>query len=86
MNHVQRDRYCIPLKHPGSFFFQVPDVFYFASRAVLHPTFPLFDQEKQCLKPRLRRAVQRIFNLCDHDLDGALNDAELNDFQVRFLC
>jgi Ras family protein T1 len=65
---------------------QVPDVFYFASKAVLHPTFPLFDQEKQCLKPRLRRAVQRIFNLCDHDLDGALNDAELNDFQVRFLC
>jgi Ras family protein T1 len=62
---------------------QVPDVFYFASKAVLHPTFPLFDQEKQCLKPRLRRAVQRIFNLCDHDLDGALNDAELNDFQVN---
>ncbi|KAG2288216.1 hypothetical protein Bca52824_047820 [Brassica carinata] len=62
---------------------QAPDVFYYALKAVLHPTFPLFDQEKQCLKPRLRRAVQRIFNFCDHDLDGALNDAELNDFQVN---
>ncbi|KAL0866783.1 hypothetical protein Bca101_045901 [Brassica carinata] len=64
---------------------QAPDVFYYALKAVLHPTFPLFDQEKQCLKPRLRRAVQRIFNFCDQDLDGALNDAELNDFQVPFL-
>ncbi|KAF2603561.1 hypothetical protein F2Q70_00026317 [Brassica cretica] len=62
---------------------QAPDVFYYALKAVLHPTFPLFDQEKQCLKPRLRRAVQRIFNFCDQDLDGALNDAELNDFQVN---
>ncbi|KAJ0255012.1 Mitochondrial Rho GTPase 2 [Hirschfeldia incana] len=62
---------------------QAPDVFYYALKAVLHPTFPLFDQEKQCLKPRLRRAVQRIFNFCDQDLDGALSDAELNDFQVN---
>ncbi|XP_056865381.1 mitochondrial Rho GTPase 2 isoform X3 [Raphanus sativus] len=62
---------------------QAPDVFYYALKAVLHPTFPLFDQEKQCLKPRLRRAVQRIFNFCDQDLDGVLNDAELNDFQVN---
>ncbi|XP_021898053.1 mitochondrial Rho GTPase 2 isoform X2 [Carica papaya] len=62
---------------------QVPDVFFYAQRAVLHPTAPLFDQEKQCLKPRCRRALQRIFTLCDHDMDGALNDAELNEFQVK---
>jgi len=62
---------------------QVPEVFYFAQKAVLHPTAPLFDQETQALKPRCVRALKRIFILCDHDMDGALNDAELNDFQVK---
>ncbi|CAN4111149.1 unnamed protein product [Withania somnifera] len=49
---------------------QIPEVFYYAQKAVLHPTAPLFDQE-------------RIFILCDLDRDGALSDAELNDFQVK---
>ncbi|KAK8635926.1 hypothetical protein V6N13_004638 [Hibiscus sabdariffa] len=62
---------------------QVPDVFYYAQKAVLHPTAPLFDQEKQTLKPRCIRALKRIFMLCDHDVDGALSDAELNEFQVK---
>lgn len=62
---------------------QVPEVFYYAQKAVLHPTAPLFDQETQTLKPRCVRALKRIFILCDSDGDGALSDAELNDFQVR---
>ncbi|XP_052187368.1 mitochondrial Rho GTPase 1-like isoform X1 [Diospyros lotus] len=62
---------------------QVPEVFYYAQKAVLHPTAPLFDQETQALKPRCVRALKRIFLLCDHDMDGALNDRELNEFQVR---
>lgn len=61
---------------------QIPEVFYYAQKAVLHPTGPLFDQESQTLKPRCVRALKRIFILCDHDRDGALSDAELNDFQV----
>ncbi|KAE8667780.1 hypothetical protein F3Y22_tig00112380pilonHSYRG00018 [Hibiscus syriacus] len=61
---------------------QVPDVFYYAQKAVLHPTAPLFDQEKQTLKPRCIRALKQIFMLCDHDMDGALSDAELNEFQI----
>lgn len=60
------------------------EVFYYAQKAVLHPTAPLFDQETQTLKPRCVRALKRIFILCDHDRDGALSDAELNDFQVPF--
>ncbi|XP_024381368.1 mitochondrial Rho GTPase 1 isoform X2 [Physcomitrium patens] len=52
-------------------------------KAVLHPTAPLFDQETRTLKPRCVRALKRIFMLCDRDKDGALNDAELNDFQVK---
>ncbi|KAJ6998381.1 hypothetical protein NC653_014544 [Populus alba x Populus x berolinensis] len=62
---------------------QVPDVFYYAQKAVLHPTAPLFDQDTQALQPRCIRALRRIFTLCDSDMDGALNDAELNDFQVK---
>ncbi|EYU46588.1 hypothetical protein ABFS82_04G027800 [Erythranthe guttata] len=62
---------------------QVQEVFYFAQKAVLHPTAPLFDQETQALKPRCVRALKRIFILCDHDMDGALNDEELNEFQVK---
>lgn len=62
---------------------QVAEVFYYAQKAVLHPTAPLFDQESQTLKPRCVRALKRIFMLCDHDRDGALSDAELNDFQVK---
>ncbi|XP_076899853.1 mitochondrial Rho GTPase 2-like isoform X2 [Bidens hawaiensis] len=62
---------------------QVPEVFYYAQKAVLHPTAPLFDQESQTLKPRCIRALKRIFILCDRDMDGALNDSELNEFQVK---
>ncbi|GLT36319.1 hypothetical protein SLA2020_107050 [Shorea laevis] len=62
---------------------QVPDVFYYAQKAVLHPTAPLFDQQRQCLKPRCVRALKRIFVLCDNDMDGALSDSELNEFQVK---
>nr|XP_043610959.1 mitochondrial Rho GTPase 1-like isoform X2 [Erigeron canadensis] len=60
---------------------QIPDVFYYAQKAVLHPTAPLFDQESQTLKPRCIRALKRIFGLCDLDMDGALSDSELNEFQ-----
>lgn len=71
---------------------QVPEVFYYAQKAVLHPTAPLFDQETQSLQSRCVRALKRIFILCDHDKDGTLSNAELNDFQVfiylllLFLC
>ncbi|KAL3517568.1 hypothetical protein ACH5RR_020157 [Cinchona calisaya] len=62
---------------------QVPEVFYYAQKAVLHPTAPLFDLETQTLKPRCVRALKRIFVLCDQDMDDALNDEELNAFQVK---
>ncbi|KAM0071668.1 putative small GTPase, EF-hand domain pair, EF hand associated, type-1, EF hand associated, type-2 [Helianthus debilis subsp. tardiflorus] len=62
---------------------EVAEVFYYAQKAVLHPTAPLFDQESQTLKPRCIRALKRIFILSDHDKDSALNDNELNQFQVK---
>ncbi|KAK8488579.1 hypothetical protein V6N13_027531 [Hibiscus sabdariffa] len=69
---------CSAYKH-----IQILEVFYYAQKAVLHPTGPLFDQESQTLKPQCVRALKRIFILCDLDRDGALSDAELNDFQVK---
>ncbi|KAK7242987.1 hypothetical protein RIF29_37769 [Crotalaria pallida] len=63
--------------------YQVPEVFYFAQKAVLHPLDPLFDHENQALTDRCVRALRRIFVLCDRNMDDALDDAELNEFQVR---
>ncbi|XP_028789287.1 mitochondrial Rho GTPase 2-like isoform X1 [Neltuma alba] len=62
--------------------YQVPEVFYFAQKAVVHPVDPLFDHERHALTDRCLRALRRIFVLCDRDMDDALNDAELNGFQV----
>ncbi|PNX79099.1 mitochondrial rho GTPase 1-like protein, partial [Trifolium pratense] len=64
---------------------KVLEVFCLAQKAVLYlyPIAPLFDEESQTLKPRCERALKRIFSLSDHDRDGALSDAELNDFQVK---
>ncbi|MCL7033864.1 hypothetical protein MKW94_003079 [Papaver nudicaule] len=62
---------------------QVSEVFYYAQKAVLYPTTPLFDQETKTLKPQCVRALERIFSQCDEDGDGALSDKEMNDFQVK---
>jgi Ras family protein T1 len=37
----------------------------------------------QVLKPACVDSLKRIFKLCDANKDGVLDDAELNEFQVR---
>ena len=59
------------------------EVFAHAQRAVLHPLRPVFDRAAARLTPLCERALRRVFLLCDRDGDGALNDEELNAFQVR---
>ena len=88
----------------------VGEVFYYALKAVVHPSAPLFDSHANngqgALKPLCFRALKRIFLMNDLDKashsqsalvslfnhcvshifglqDGALNDAELNAFQVK---
>jgi Ras family protein T1 len=61
----------------------VSEVFYFAQKAVLYPTAPLYDSRSHALKPACVDALRRIFRLCDSDKDGVLSDVELNDFQRR---
>ncbi|KAJ2501793.1 ERMES complex Ca(2+)-binding regulatory GTPase gem1 [Coemansia sp. RSA 1972] len=61
----------------------VSELFYFAQKAVLHPTRPLYDARDHAMKPRCTEALVRIFRLCDVDGDSVLNDAELNEFQRK---
>ncbi|PWZ02167.1 mitochondrial Rho GTPase 1 [Testicularia cyperi] len=61
----------------------VSEVFYFAQKAVLYPTAPLYDSREHVLKPACVDALKRIFRLCDCDKDSLLSDAELNDFQRK---
>ncbi|PIK57707.1 putative mitochondrial Rho GTPase 1-A isoform X1 [Apostichopus japonicus] len=61
----------------------ISEVFYYAQKAVLHPTGPLYSAEDKELKPECKRALSRIFTICDLDNDGSLNDYELNLFQRR---
>ncbi|KAJ2933828.1 hypothetical protein H1R20_g3264, partial [Candolleomyces eurysporus] len=61
----------------------VSEVFYFAQKAVLHPTAPLYDSREHVLKPACVHALRRIFALCDTNKDGILDAAELNEFQRK---
>eukprot|EP01024_Parvocaulis_polyphysoides_P008309 TRINITY_DN12467_c0_g1_i4.p1 TRINITY_DN12467_c0_g1~~TRINITY_DN12467_c0_g1_i4.p1 ORF type:complete len:559 (+),score=103.71 TRINITY_DN12467_c0_g1_i4:79-1755(+) len=61
----------------------VKDVFHYALKALIYPISPLYDSQQGNLKPLCVKALKRIFQLLDLDQDRALNDAELNMFQVR---
>ncbi|KAG8888611.1 ERMES complex Ca(2+)-binding regulatory GTPase gem1, partial [Tulasnella sp. 332] len=61
----------------------ISEVFYFAQKAVLHPTAPLYDSREHCLKPACVEALKRIFKLCDINKDGVLSATELNEFQRK---
>ena len=60
----------------------VSEMFYFAQKAVLHPTGPLYSPQDGNLKTESRMALTRVFKLCDRNNDGLLCDKELNDFQI----
>ncbi|CAF90509.1 unnamed protein product, partial [Tetraodon nigroviridis] len=70
----------------------ISELFYYAQKAVLHPTGPLYCPEKKAVRgstlssqPRMKslcvKALTRIFKVSDLDNDGILNDSELNFFQ-----
>lgn len=61
----------------------VSEVFYFAQKAVLYPTAPLYDSRQHTLKHACIEALKRIFKLCDMDKDGLLSNYELNEFQRK---
>ncbi|KAG7459778.1 hypothetical protein MATL_G00214280 [Megalops atlanticus] len=59
----------------------ISELFYYAQKAVLHPTAPLYDPEDKQLRPMCIRALSRIFTISDQDNDRILSDNELNSFQ-----
>ncbi|XP_064415179.1 mitochondrial Rho GTPase 2 isoform X2 [Latimeria chalumnae] len=59
----------------------ISELFYYAQKAVLHPTAPLYDPEEKQLRTQCTRSLTRIFNISDQDNDGVLSDEELNFFQ-----
>jgi len=61
----------------------IHEVFYFAQKAVLYPAAPLYNPQEHKLKSECVTALKRIFRLCDRDKDNALNDQELNEFQLK---
>ncbi|KAL3136163.1 hypothetical protein ABBQ32_007179 [Trebouxia sp. C0010 RCD-2024] len=61
----------------------IPDIFYYAVKSVIHPAEPLVEFHTAALKPLCVKALKRVFLLCDANQDGALNDEELNHFQIR---
>ncbi|KAG8935543.1 ERMES complex Ca(2+)-binding regulatory GTPase gem1 [Tulasnella sp. 418] len=61
----------------------ISEIFFFAQKAVLHPTAPLYDSREHILKPACVAALKRIFKLCDVNKDGVLDAAELNEFQRK---
>lgn len=61
----------------------ISELFYYAQKAVLHPTAPLFSHDEQQLTEKCQIGLMRIFKICDQDNDGILNDIELNEFQKR---
>uniref|UniRef100_A0A8C2CEK0 Mitochondrial Rho GTPase n=1 Tax=Cyprinus carpio TaxID=7962 RepID=A0A8C2CEK0_CYPCA len=60
----------------------ISELFYYAQKAVLHPTAPLYDPEDNQLKRQCVRALSRVFSISDQDNDHILSDAELNCFQA----
>ncbi|VDK43175.1 unnamed protein product [Anisakis simplex] len=60
----------------------ISEIFYYAQKAVLYPTHQLYVSEDRELTRKCKKALVRIFKLCDFDNDGLLNDYELNQFQM----
>ncbi|XP_064595542.1 mitochondrial Rho GTPase 1-like [Liolophura sinensis] len=61
----------------------ISEMFYYAQKAVLHPTAPVYDAEEKELTDKCKRALSRVFKICDLDNDGVLNDEEVNLFQQK---
>jgi len=81
MNHYTEIETCVECS--ARTLRNISEMFYYAQKAVLHPTAPLYMAEERELTEKCKRALRRIFAICDRDGDGSLSDTELNAFQQR---
>jgi len=61
----------------------ISEMFYFAQKAVLHPSLPLWNYQEKDLTEPCKKALQMIFKICDIDNDGVMSDEELGRFQRK---
>lgn len=61
----------------------ISEMFYYAQKAVLHPTAAVYNPEEKELTPQCKKALTRIFKICDLDNDSILNDDEVHLFQRK---
>lgn len=61
----------------------VSEMFYNAQKAVLHPINPIYSIEEQEVTEKCKKALTRIFKICDLDGDGLLDDYEVTMFQKK---
>lgn len=61
----------------------LPEMFYYAQKAVLHPFAPLFDLKKGELSEKCVKALKRIFAIADINGDGLWSEDEMQTFQER---
>ncbi|KAG1669724.1 Mitochondrial Rho GTPase 1-A [Nymphon striatum] len=59
----------------------ISELFYFAQKAVIHPSSPIYVHEQRDITDRCKEALLRIFKILDADNDGVLNDSEIDYFQ-----
>ncbi|KAJ3339655.1 ERMES complex Ca(2+)-binding regulatory GTPase gem1 [Kappamyces sp. JEL0680] len=81
MNEFKEVETCVECSAKASL--NVSEVFYFAQKAVLHPTAPLYDSREHVLKPACIAALRRIFQICDKDKNNYLDDEEIDIFQRK---
>ena len=65
MNEFKEIETCLECSAKSLIF--VGEVFFYALKAVVHPTRPLFNSQCQQLKPLCVAALKRIFMMCDKD-------------------
>jgi len=61
----------------------ISEMFYFAQKAVLHPSLPLWNYQEKDLTELCKKALTMIFKICDLDNDGVMSDEELGRFQRK---
>ncbi|XP_073943930.1 mitochondrial Rho GTPase isoform X1 [Choristoneura fumiferana] len=61
----------------------VSEMFYNAQKAVLHPITPIYCIDEQELTEKCKKALSRIFRICDLDGDGLMDDYEITIFQKK---
>jgi len=61
----------------------ISEMFYFAQKAILHPSAPLWSYHQKDLTDKCKKALTRVFRICDTDCDGFLSDQELANFQRK---